>query len=95
MKRSWIIGQFDNCDIIVDDPYVSGHHAILRRIDNEVYAEDLGSTNGTWLMTTSGAKHKVSAPIRIFPGDILIVGRTQIPWSINDNGPRDQGPAAA
>lgn len=36
-------------EISLDDAQVSRHHAILRRQDDELILEDLGSTNGTWV----------------------------------------------
>jgi len=36
------------------DPYVSAHHCRLVAVDDGVWLEDLGSSNGTWLRVLSG-----------------------------------------
>ncbi len=36
-------------DIVIDNPAVSGEHAVLQMSGNEVYLEDLNSTNGTYV----------------------------------------------
>jgi pSer/pThr/pTyr-binding forkhead associated (FHA) protein len=36
-------------DIVIDNLAVSGEHAVLQMSDNEVYLEDLNSTNGTYV----------------------------------------------
>lgn len=42
------IGRASDCDLILDRPAVSRHHAELLRIDADTYeVRDLGSTNGT------------------------------------------------
>ena len=37
------------CDVELNDPDVSRRHAAIRRVDEGVGVEDLGSTNGTFL----------------------------------------------
>src|SRR3954467_12550535 len=36
-------------DIVIDNLAVSGEHAVLQMTGNEVYLEDLNSTNGTYI----------------------------------------------
>ncbi len=36
-------------DVVLDDPRVSRHHALLRRVDGAFRIEDLGSTNGIYV----------------------------------------------
>ena len=45
----WLIGAADFCDIRVDNPKVSGRHAVLREHDGRYWLFDQGSSNGTWL----------------------------------------------
>src|SRR6185437_7158002 len=45
---SYRIGRDPDSDIVVDDPRVSWHHAVLRLDNNAWLLEDSGSTNGTF-----------------------------------------------
>ncbi len=42
-------GRSDECDVQIDDGYVSGRHAEIQCVDGRFYLHDLKSTNGTWL----------------------------------------------
>ena len=42
-------GRSDECDVQLDDGYVSGRHAEIQCVDGHFYLHDLKSTNGTWL----------------------------------------------
>ncbi|HEX2381270.1 MAG TPA: FtsK/SpoIIIE domain-containing protein [Acidimicrobiales bacterium] len=44
-RRPVIVGRAPGCDIVLDDPTVSPHHAV---IDEHHRISDLGSVNGTW-----------------------------------------------
>jgi pSer/pThr/pTyr-binding forkhead associated (FHA) protein len=86
--KTVIVGQSEKCNIrITTDEYVSGQHCKLFQFSNgDVFVEDLGSTNGTQIIQGNGlGKLRVTSPMRIFPGDTLVVGRTHIPWSVNGN----------
>ncbi|MCL2393859.1 MAG: FHA domain-containing protein [Acidimicrobiaceae bacterium] len=66
------VGRAPSCGIsLPDDTFVSQIHARLFRRDQDLWIEDLGSTNGTFLN-----EHKVSAPAVMHRGDRLKVGRT-------------------
>lgn len=43
------IGRRRHCDIMLDNPAVSGDHALVERIGRDMYLEDRDSTNGTRL----------------------------------------------
>jgi pSer/pThr/pTyr-binding forkhead associated (FHA) protein len=79
----WIIGTAEDCDMTVVDEYASARHARIFRdvLTKRVYVEDLGSMNGTYVQLSSGHRGKVGPPFEIHPGDIVIVGRTRIPWT--------------
>lgn len=77
MPESWTFGTAEDCDVRIDDEYVSNHHCrITRDDDGRVWIEDLGSTNGTWV---NGARIYDRFPIR--PGVTIRIGRTDIPWN--------------
>jgi len=66
------MGRATGCHITLDnDTYVSQLHARVFRRDGEVFIEDLGSTNGTYVNRT-----KVTAPLVVRRGDRLQVGKT-------------------
>jgi len=61
----------DNVIRILDDAYVSSHHARISVVGDGVVVDDLGSRNGTFL---NGAKLSDRRPLRI--GDRLQIGYT-------------------
>jgi pSer/pThr/pTyr-binding forkhead associated (FHA) protein len=64
----------DNDLVLVGDDFASGHHAILRAQAHALYAEDLGSLNGSYL---NGVPFK-SATRALSPGDELRFGHTTL-----------------
>lgn len=71
------VGRSATCDIRLDDTYASQLHARIFRQDGQVFIEDSGSTNGTYL-TRKGTQHreKVAGPMPLRPGDLLYIGKT-------------------
>ncbi|MDQ6928997.1 MAG: FHA domain-containing protein, partial [Actinomycetota bacterium] len=65
------LGRATGCQVTIEDNYVSQLHARVFRREGQLYIEDLGSTNGTYLN-----RKKVTAPIVVRRGDRLQVGRT-------------------
>lgn len=63
------IGRALDCDVVLENTFVSQHHARIRRDPNGLLVEDLGSTNGT---SVNGAK--VTAPLVAAPGASIQVG---------------------
>jgi pSer/pThr/pTyr-binding forkhead associated (FHA) protein len=48
-KDRTTLGRRPYNDIVIDNLAVSGEHAVLQMMGNEVYLEDLNSTNGTYI----------------------------------------------
>ena len=71
-----IIGRAPDATIVLDDDFVSTHHARLTPNGNHWIVEDLGSTNGTWIDRT-----RVSTPTVLRPGTQLRIGRTSMELS--------------
>ncbi len=65
------LGRAAGCQVTLNDTYVSQLHARLFRRDGQLFVEDLGSTNGTYVN-----RKKVTAPIALRRGDRLQVGKT-------------------
>jgi hypothetical protein len=66
------IGRAAGCGVsLPDDTFVSQVHARVYRRDGELFVEDLGSTNGTFLN-----RKAVTGPMSLRKGDRLQVGRT-------------------
>ncbi len=77
----WIIGRAESCHMTIVDEYASPQHAIVSRdAEGRVFVADLGSTNGTYVIH-NGVQTKVVGRHRIYPGDVVVVGRTRIPWT--------------
>ena len=65
------VGRAAGCQITLDDTYASQLHARIFMRDGQLYVEDLGSTNGTYLN-----RRKVSAPMVVSQGDQIQIGST-------------------
>lgn len=65
------IGRAPDSTLVVDDEYASARHARLFPHDGQWVAEDLGSTNGTWIGNT-----RLTAPTVLQIGQSLRVGQT-------------------
>ncbi len=104
--RSWVVGSSEECDIVVDEPPVSGIHCRVTKTQNGYLIEDLHSTNGTF-----ADGHKVESPLVVpFQHPITLGKRTPFPWKEllltkakplepakkpEEASPRDPEPAAA
>lgn len=68
-----IIGRAPDATVVLEDDFVSTHHARLTPNGGHWIVEDLGSTNGTWIDRT-----RVTAPMVLRPGTVLRIGRTNM-----------------
>jgi pSer/pThr/pTyr-binding forkhead associated (FHA) protein len=71
------VGRAAGCQVRVDDTYASQLHARIFRRDGQLFVEDLGSTNGTYLNRRGTKnKEKVAGPLALKLGDRLMIGKT-------------------
>ena len=74
LGREVTVGRAGGCAVKLDaDTFVSQLHARVFRRDNDLYVEDLGSTNGTFV---NGKK--VTSPVSVRKGDKIQFGRTTL-----------------
>ncbi len=66
------VGRAGGCGLVLaDDTFVSQVHARIFHAGDKSYAEDLGSTNGTFVNGDA-----ISSPVRLKRGDRVQVGET-------------------
>lgn len=63
------IGRSAGCSIVFDEQYVSSVHTRVFAREDQVFVEDLGSTNGTWV---NGVRAVGQMPVRV--GDRVQIG---------------------
>ena len=68
-----MIGRGADCQLILDDDYVSTRHARVVSSPNGIYVEDLGSTNGSYV---NG--QRITAPTTITLADTVRIGKTMM-----------------
>ncbi|NKX56347.1 ATP-binding cassette domain-containing protein [Arthrobacter sp. E918] len=74
-QRVLTIGRSRSCDVVVNDPLASRHHATAEIGEQHAVLRDAGSFNGTFL---NGDRVHGDAPLR--PGDLIGIGSTTLTW---------------
>src|SRR5437870_2054792 len=83
------IGRLPDNTIMIDNPAVSSHHARVIQDGSQYVAEDLGSTNGTYIKDNRITRQTLEH------GDELIVGKHKIVFdkfsgdAVVDAGPEE------
>jgi len=73
MNREIIIGRSSDLDMVLVEDMVSRRHAKITSTDQDVFIQDLGSTNGTFV---NG--EKIAGRARLAEGDRILVGTSII-----------------
>jgi len=71
--RTLAVGRTPNNDVPIDNPAVSGRHARIFAENGELYVEDLGSLNGTFVNN-----QRVTERTVLRRGDAILVGKHEL-----------------
>ena len=69
------VGRDADNTIELDDVLASRHHAVIQKVKDEFYVEDLNSTNGTFVNAQPVYPGKY---MRLHRADIILIGRTEL-----------------
>ncbi len=83
-----VLGQRDDADIVLKDPWISWTHAKLVRAGAGLAIEDLGSTNGTYVNCEKVTRQALGED------DVVFLGRTHLLF-VASNRPPSAPPASA
>lgn len=87
LKKTYLIGRAQECDLVLDDQEVSRHHAHLNFEQGQVFLVDLNSSNGTFV---DGRKIQPQQPYPLPPGKMVMIGTYTIQVQAARARARDQ-----
>jgi pSer/pThr/pTyr-binding forkhead associated (FHA) protein len=73
IRGELVLGRDPDCQIPIDDGYLSRRHCMVACRGEQVLVKDLSSYNGTWV---NG--QRIHEECFVLPGDVLKVGRTRL-----------------
>lgn len=79
-KDKTTLGRRPYNDIVIDNLAVSGEHAVLQMVGQDVYIEDQNSTNGTYINGRAVKKQLLQH------NDTVEIGKYKIRYLVEDNG---------
>jgi len=85
LSENFSIGRLETSDLILSSGSVSRHHAKMNFSDDDLYIQDLESSNGTFV---NGARIKGKSLLR--DGDLLQIGQTEFRVSEGMPASREQ-----
>ena len=77
-KPRLTIGRMPDNDLVIDNPAVSGHHALIFSEEGAFFIEDLGSTNGTFVNDAKIQKEKLKNSDRVTVGKHVLIYQDEI-----------------
>jgi len=69
------IGRDPTNSITLDDMLASRFHAVVQKVRNDYFVEDLDSTNGTFV---NGERIPANKYVRLAPSDTVLIGRSEL-----------------
>jgi pSer/pThr/pTyr-binding forkhead associated (FHA) protein len=69
------VGRDADNTIKLEDVLASRHHAVIQKVKEEFFIEDLHSTNGTFVNAQPVPPGKY---MRLHPADVILIGRTEL-----------------
>ena len=69
------MGRDEDNSIVLKDVLASRHHAVIQKVKDDYFIEDLNSTNGTFVNTQPVPPGKY---VRLHPADPILIGRTEL-----------------
>lgn len=79
-KDKTTLGRRPYNDIVIDNLAVSGEHAVLQMVGNDVFIEDLNSTNGTYINGKAIKKQLLTH------NDTVEIGKYKIKYLVDEGG---------
>ena len=83
-KDKTTLGRRPYNDIVIDNLAVSGEHAVLQMLGNDVFIEDLNSTNGTYINGKAIKKQMLAH------NDTVDIGKYKIKYLVEETGNFEQ-----
>jgi hypothetical protein len=80
IKDKTTLGRRPYNDIVIDNLAVSGEHAVLQMVGQDVFIEDLNSTNGTYINGKAVKKQLLAH------NDTVEIGKYKIKYLVEDGG---------
>lgn len=77
--RPLLLGRDPHCEVVLEDPGVSGCHARLQRTPNGVEVVDLGSANGVYV-DGRRVQHAI-----VGPGRVIRIGASDVTFDVRDS----------
>ncbi len=89
------IGRKPTCDIVLDDPAVSGEHAVVKTVGVKSTIQDLGSKNGTYIENQRVKQHELRNGETIIIGGYALTYRDVVNLDAPVFGQRAAAPVAS
>jgi RsiW-degrading membrane proteinase PrsW (M82 family) len=71
------LGRMQGNEVVLDDPLVSRHHAVIRWITGGYEIEDLGSSNGTYV-----GGQRIQGRVVLAPAQTIRIGNTELRFDV-------------
>lgn len=71
------IGRMEGNDVLLGDPLVSRHHAVIRWSASGYELEDLGAANGTFVQG-----QRIAARVPLVPGQVIRIGNVELVFDV-------------